>query len=214
MWFDCSIRSIHFDFSLSKCGCECSCCQRIDSGDMTSYNVCIRSLLSNSNKQPFEELCGWIKAQHNPSTKCDIFMHRTNITSKLNTKNNKHIDTGEHLCRESRNRFNIWPAYHSLAVRWLLLIHFTFGWKQWHLFDDVCLTPSWHWAREFIVKILSSNLSAVLPLSFNSIQNFIIKYVYLQVCLCACVYGCCCGKPTAILAEFKLFWEMQMQFFE
>lgn len=47
------------------------------------------TLLSKSNNQPFEELCGWIKALPNPSAKCDISMHsNTNNIRKTTHKNN------------------------------------------------------------------------------------------------------------------------------
>lgn len=54
--------------------------------DMMEHSICVRTLLSSSNNQPFEELYGWIKAQHNPSAKCDIFIHTTQTPKTIHKK--------------------------------------------------------------------------------------------------------------------------------
>lgn len=72
--------------------------------------------LSSFDNQPFEELCGWIKAQRNPSVKCDIFVHRTNNTKNYTQYNNTMSILKWNVCL-------ILAAYHSVAARWLLLIH-------------------------------------------------------------------------------------------
>lgn len=68
--------------------------------------LCLCELLSSFDNQPFEELCGWIKAQHNPSAKCDIFVHHTNNTKNYTQENNTAVYT-EMKCLFNSGRLSL-----------------------------------------------------------------------------------------------------------